>query len=149
MIRVRAIGTGLLLASICYAGLVTWRLWTWLASGEVSWVVAAVAAVVLPVLGAWLAFREVRFGMKVQDLAAVLQDEGQRQAGELPVRPAGKPIRDEADVRFTFLMRDVERHPGDWRTWYRLSLAYRDSGDRRRARRTMIQAVSLFDAART
>jgi cytochrome c-type biogenesis protein CcmH/NrfG len=148
MIRVRAVAAGSLLAAVVYSALATWGLWPWISSGEAPWVVAGVSAVLLPVIGLGLALREVRFGIKVQDLDRVLQEEGQRQAGEMPARPAGKPIRDEADVRFTFLMRDVERQPGDWRTWYRLSLAYRDSGDRTRARRTMIQAVSLFEAER-
>ncbi len=149
MIPVRAIAAGLLLVAVAYGATVTWGLWPWITSGETPWVAAAVAVVSVPITGIWLAFREVRFGIKVSDLARVLQDESLRRAGELPLRPAGKPIRDEADVRFTFLMRDVERHPGDWRTWYRLSLAYRDAGDRTRARRTMIQAVSLFEAAHT
>lgn len=145
---IRPISAGLTLAASAYAALTTRWVWPWIASGEVLWVAAAVSVVVLPVLALWLVFREVRLGIKVRELAHVLEEEGRLQAGELPARSAGKPIRDEADVRFTFLMRDVERHPGDWRTWYRLSLAYGDSGDRRRARRTMIRAVSLFEAAR-
>jgi len=37
----------------------------------------------------------------------------------------------------------VEAHPDDWRAWYRLGLAYDASGDRRRARGAVRQAIQL------
>lgn len=48
-------------------------------------------------------------------------------------------------MRFGFVLRDVERQPSDWRAWFRLGLAYQDAGDRRRARKAMRQAGTLFD----
>jgi Flp pilus assembly protein TadD len=37
----------------------------------------------------------------------------------------------------------VEDAPDDWRTWFRLGIAYDDAGDRRRAREAMRRAISL------
>ena len=37
----------------------------------------------------------------------------------------------------------MEAAPEDWRAWFRLGLAYDASGDRRRARKAIIRAISL------
>ncbi len=38
---------------------------------------------------------------------------------------------------------ETEAAPEDWRTWYRLALAYDAAGDRRRARWATRQAIKL------
>lgn len=108
-----------------------------------TWVAVVSGLVALVVIG-WLAWRIVRIRMVTAQMAEVLRAEG--DTGRLPRRRQGTPlpIRDAADVRFTFVMRDVERAPGDWRSWYRLSRAYAESGDRKRARKAMRRAMGLF-----
>lgn len=107
---------------------------------------AVVAAGVVLVAIAWAAWRALRRQVMSSRMEMVLRAEG--ADGRLPRRSRRSPlpIRDSADVRFSFVMRDVERQPGDWRSWFRLSLAYADAGDRRRARKAMRQAMRLFNA---
>lgn len=95
-------------------------------------------------LGVWRSLRRRWLMLRMQE---ILRAEG---GDALPARRGRRsplPIRDPADVRFSFVMRDVERQPGDWRPWFRLSLAYADAGDRRRARKATRQALRLFAGA--
>lgn len=97
------------------------------------------------VIFAWRALRRRAMTARMQEL---LRAEGGDARLPRRRRRAPLPIRDSADVRFSFVMRDVERQPGDWRSWFRLSLAYADAGDRRRARKAMRQAMRLFAEAK-
>lgn len=109
-------------------------------------VVAATGIVVLSlVLVAW---RTIRRRVMTVSMHELLRAEGGDARLPRRRRRAPLPIRDSADVRFSFVMRDVERQPGDWRSWFRLSLAYADAGDRRRARKAMRQAMRLFAQAK-
>lgn len=131
-----------LAAYVIAAGLVAWDL---LASRDVAAVLAGIGVIVLPVLGGWWGWRRVRMVVLVSQMTEILASEGGSTIPERPRQPSGRPIRDGADVRFTFVMRDVERYPGDWRTWFRLGLALRDSHDGKRSRRAMRQAAALFE----
>lgn len=104
-----------------------------------------ISIVMLPALLGWWAWRRVRMVVLVSRMTEILRAEGGSTLPERPRQPSGRPIRDGADVRFTFVMRDVERYPGDWRTWFRLGLALRDSHDTKRSRRAIRQAAALFE----
>lgn len=99
---------------------------------------------VLPLLGAWIAVVNLRFGVRVERLARRLADEhALPDASDLPRRPSGRVDRDAADAWFDQRKAELDAAPDDWRTWYRLAYAYDLAGDRRRARDTMRHALDL------
>ncbi|CEA07669.1 hypothetical protein BN1051_00990 [Arthrobacter saudimassiliensis] len=104
------------------------------------------AYLVLPVVGAWALIRELMFGMNTEKMAHRLAEEGGLPVDDLPRTPAGRIIREAADEQFPRWQAEAEAAPEDWRSWFRLSQAYDASGDRTRARRSMRQAVKLFQA---
>ena len=103
-----------------------------------------IGMVILPVVGAWALIREVLFGVRVQQLAGRLEEEGGLPEDRLPRTDSGRVDREAADAEFAAYRREVEEDPEDWRRWFRLSLAYDASGDRKRARRSMRDAVGIW-----
>lgn len=107
-----------------------------------------VAVLILPVIGAWIAVVNLRFGAQVERLARRLADEhGLPDASDLPRRPSGRVDRAAADAWFDDRKAELDAGPDDWRNWYRLAYAYDIAGDRRRARDTMRQALKLAGVA--
>ncbi|HEY4023192.1 MAG TPA: hypothetical protein VGM75_31195 [Pseudonocardiaceae bacterium] len=103
-----------------------------------------VGVLILPVIGAWIAVVNLRFGWRVEKLARNLADDGMLpDVSELPRRPSGRIDRDAADAWFDERKAEVESTPQDWRAWYRLAYGYDIAGDRRRARETMRHAIRL------
>jgi len=105
--------------------------------------IIGVALFVLPVIGAWAMAAELIFGLRSQKLSDRLDEEGELPVDELPKRPSGRPDRVAADAEFPRYREDAEKHPEDWRAWFRLGLAYDASGDRRRARQAIRRAIAL------
>lgn len=87
--------------------------------------------------------REVWFGRQTERLADQLEAEGGLPVDDLPRSPGGRIDRAAADAQFEVYRREAEAAPRDWRTRYRLALAYDASGDRRRAREAAREAVRL------
>ncbi|MFI5956987.1 hypothetical protein [Cryptosporangium sp. NPDC051539] len=112
-------------------------------TGDLVLVGLGAAMFALPVLGGWLVWLEIRFGRDAQRLADELAAEGGLPVDDLPRRPSGRPVREAADERFQERRTEVEADPEDWRRWFRLSLAYDDAGDRRRARSALRKAIAL------
>jgi Flp pilus assembly protein TadD len=108
--------------------------------GQSSFVLRALGAAVLvvPLIGAWLAIAEIRFGRATERLARLLPPD---DVSPVPRTAAGRPDRAAADAAFERRRADVEAAPTDWRRWYRLAQAYDDAGDRRRAREAMRTAI--------
>ncbi|HEX4223619.1 MAG TPA: hypothetical protein VHZ97_14725 [Pseudonocardiaceae bacterium] len=103
-----------------------------------------VGVLILPVIGAWIAVVNLRFGWRVEKLARRLADDDLLpDVSELPRRPSGRIDRDAADAWFDERKAEVESAPQDWRAWYRLAYGYDIAGDRRRARETMRHALKL------
>lgn len=117
-----------------------------LRTGDAVLVVLGVAMLVLPALGAWLIWLEIRFGRAAERLAHRLDDEGGLPVDDLPRRPSGRAVRAAADERFRERQAELETDPDDWRHWFRLGLAYDDAGDRRRARSALRRAIALEGA---
>ncbi len=128
---------------VLYLVLVAQRAWLLLISGEPVAIAMGVALVVLPILAAWALGRELWFGVRAQALGRRLEGEGALPEESVGVRPSGRVLREDADAVFPAYRSDVEARPEDWRAWYRLGLAYDASGDRRRARAAVRQAIRL------
>jgi len=132
-----------------YIVLVAQRAWLLLTSGEPIAIAMGIALVVLPVIAAWALGRELWFGVQAQRLGRRLESEGGLPQESVSVRPSGRVVREDGDAVFPAYRADVEAHPADWRAWYRLGLAYDASGDRRRARAAVRQAIQLETAERS
>ncbi len=102
-----------------------------------------VALLVLPIIGAWALAVELIFAFRAERLLGMLRDEGGLPVDDLPRLPSGRPDPDAADARFPIYQTEVEAAPESWRAWFRLSLAYDASGDRKRARWAMREAIRL------
>jgi hypothetical protein len=112
-------------------------------SGSWAGISMAIALFVLSAIATWALLRELWFGVQTQRLVRILEKEGGLPVDELPHRASGRPLRDAADEEFPAYKAEVEAAPESWRAWFRLGLAYDASGDRRRARRAMREAVKL------
>lgn len=132
---------------LMYIVLIGWRAVQFVATGEPIAVAMGIALIVLPIVGAWALGRELLFGVRSQRLVGVLEAEGNLPEEVLPTRASGRPLRDAADEDFARFQEETEAAPEDWRAWFRLGLAYDASGDRRRARKAIIHAISLERAA--
>lgn len=117
--------------------------------GDPNWVakLMGVAYLLLPIMGAYLLIRELLFGAGMQKMARQLEAEGGLPEDTLARTPGGRIVRTDADAQFEQYKTEVESDEGNWRVWYRLSLAYEASGDRRRARSAMRTALSLYRQA--
>lgn len=140
-----ALMTVLLLLYIVLAGQ---RALVLLTSAEPVAIAMGVALLVLPLLALWAIGRELWFGVRAQQLGERLDAEGGLPDEDLPVRPSGRIEREDGDALFPRYRADVEAHPEDWRARYRLALAYDASGDRRRARSAVREAIRLESAER-
>ncbi|BDI22199.1 tetratricopeptide repeat protein [Herbiconiux sp. L3-i23] len=136
-----ALGMALLLG--VYIALLGWRAVMFIAAGEPVAVAIGIALLVLPLIGGWALVRELIFGFRAQQLADRLDGEGALPVDDLPRRASGRPIREAADEEFPVYREAVEREPESWRAWFRLGLAYDASGDRRRARQAIREAIGL------
>jgi len=116
---------------------------TLMTTGEVVGVVMGVALIVLPIIGAWLLVRELLFVFQAQRLLTELGAQGGLPVDDLPRLPSGRAEPAAADAQFPVYKAAVEESPDDWRTWFRLGLAYDASGDRARARWATREAIRL------
>jgi cytochrome c-type biogenesis protein CcmH/NrfG len=113
--------------------------------GTLLTVVLGMAALVLPLIGLWFLWQSTRFVRRANRLAAELDAEGGLPADEVVRLPGGRVDRDGADALFRRRRAETEQHPGDWRCWFRLAVAYRAARDTPRARRAIQHAIALHD----
>jgi cytochrome c-type biogenesis protein CcmH/NrfG len=119
-----------------------------MASGVPLGIVMGLALIIFPLIAAWAVGRELMFGVQTQKLVHILDAEGGLPVDDLPHRPSGRPLRDAADAAFPSYRSDVESQPTSWRAWFRLGLAYDASGDRKRARHALREAIRLYRASK-
>lgn len=105
-----------------------------------------VALFVLPLIAIWALVTELLFAVRAERLGARLEAEGGLPVGEFPLRPSGRIDPAAAAEVFPEYQAATEAAPEDWRTWFRLALAYDAAGDRRRARWATRQAITLSRA---
>jgi cytochrome c-type biogenesis protein CcmH/NrfG len=118
-----------------------------IASGTSSGIGIGVSAIVLVALGAWFLWHTFRFGRRSAQLARELEAEGGLPVDELVRTSSGRIDRDSADAVFTKRKAEAEAAPDDWRSWFRLAVAYADASDTPRARKAMQRAIKLHDTA--
>ena len=112
-------------------------------TGEPVGIGMGVALFVLPLIAVWALVVELRFAIRAERLGIRLEAEGGLPAEELPLRPSGRIDPAAAAELFPVYRAATEAAPEDWRTWFRLGLAYDAAGDRRRARWATRQAIRL------
>lgn len=115
-------------------------------SGDTIGIAMGVALLVLPLIAAWAIGRELLFGFRTEKLVALMAAEGSLPVDDLPHRASGRPLREAADAEFPRYRAETEAEPESWRAWFRLGLAYDASGDRRRAREALREAIRLYRA---
>ncbi|MDK1344279.1 hypothetical protein QNO09_13375 [Streptomyces sp. 378] len=114
-------------------------------TGTALTVTFGVAVLILPVIGLWFLWKNTQFARKAGQLAAELDAEGGLPVDELRRTPSGRIDRDSADEVFAKRKAETEDAPDDWRTWFRLAVAYHDARDTPRARKAMQRAIALHD----
>ncbi|HKG49814.1 MAG TPA: hypothetical protein VKB14_05205 [Actinomycetales bacterium] len=144
--RVRVAVVLLVVAFAFYVVTIGWRGALLVADGRPAAVALGVGVLLLPLVGCWAVWREVRFGLATQRLAQELAAAGLLPVDDLPRRPSGRIDRDAAMAAFEDHRHEVERRPEDWAAWYRLATAYDAAGDRRRARAAARRAIALHTA---
>jgi len=117
-------------------------------TGTTIGVAMGVALLVIPLIGAWVLFRELRFVISAERLVARMAAAGELPVDELPRLPSGRVDPAAADLEFPTYQAEVENDPESWRAWIRLGLAYDASGDRSRARWATREALRLERASR-
>lgn len=116
---------------------------TMVRDGRPVFVLLGIGVLALPLIGAWVLWRELSFGAATQRLAAELEAQDRLPVDDLPRTEKGRIDRAAADAVFVERKAEVDAAPGDWRGWYRLAVAYGDAGDTSRGRRAMRTAIAL------
>ena len=119
------------------------RGWALLTSGEPTAVLLGVAVLALPVVGAWVVWREIAFGYAMQEMGRRLAEQGDLPVDDFARTPSGRIVAEDAQRFLAAERARVEAHPEDWRAWYRFGLALDAARDRRRARAAMREARRL------
>ncbi|MFI9719644.1 hypothetical protein ACIHFE_08300 [Streptomyces sp. NPDC052396] len=103
------------------------------------------AVLILPFIGAWFLYQTTKFARDANRLATELEGEGGLPVDELVRTPGGRIDRDSADEVFARRRAEALDAPEDWRSWFRLAVAYHDARDTPRARKAMQRAIALHD----
>lgn len=131
-------------ATLFYVGMLGYVGILLVRAGGVGPVGLGVGVLLLVPVGVWVVASTLRAGLRHQHLARRLHEEGGLpDTSTLARRPSGRPDRAAADEYFAARVLEYEAAPQDWRTNYRLAVAYDAAGDRSRARETMKRAVAL------
>jgi hypothetical protein len=116
-----------------------------IADGRPVTVAFGLAVLVLPLIGVWFLWKTTQFARNAGRLGRELEAEGGLPVDDLARTPSGRIDRDAADAAFARRQAETEAAPDDWRTWFRLAVAYFDARDTPRARKAMQRAIALHD----
>lgn len=142
-VRTKSTIAVLVVVLVFYAVLIGVKGVALLVSGVLVGQVLGVALLVLPLVGLVLVWHEIEFGRRTATLARALDAEHGLPVDDLPRRPSGRVDRAAADAFFERIRAETESAPDDWRSWFRLALAYDAAGDRTRARAAARHALAL------
>ncbi|WP_434597310.1 hypothetical protein [Streptomyces sp. A5-4] len=131
---------------IVYFVLVGTRGYLLIREGTLLTVTFGVAVLILPAIGLWFLWHTTQFARKANLLAVELEAEGGLPVDELVRTLGGRIDRDSADEVFARRRAETEDTPDDWRSWFRLAVAYHDARDTPRARKAMQHAIALHDS---
>ena len=137
----------LVVAVVAYFLLAGTRGWALLTSGDTAGVFLGAAVLVLPVIGAWVVWREVAFGYAMQEMGADLAARGDLPIDDFARTASGRMLPSEGQRFLAAERARVEADPHYWRGWYRFGLAQDAARDRRRARAAMREALRLRQAS--
>jgi hypothetical protein len=139
--RVAAITMAVLL--VIYLGFVVNYAFVLVSTGLGVAIAMGVALLVLPLIAAWLLYREITFVLRGERLVKLMGGAGELPVDDLPRLPSGRADAKAADAQFPAYKAAVEENPDSWRAWVLLGLAYDASGDRSRARWATREAIKL------
>lgn len=128
---------------VLYLAVTGYRAVLLLGSGDPVGIAMGAALLVLPLVGAWALWRELRFGRQAAALVKRLEGEGRLPEDQVELMPSGRPVRSAADAVFPKYQAETEANPQSWQSWMRLGLVYDACGDRRRARQAVNEAITL------
>lgn len=114
-----------------------------LASATPIAVAMGAALIVLPLIGVWALWRELRFGRQATKLVNELATEGRMPDDQVDVSASGRPDREQARGVFPRYREEAEASPDEWQVWMRLGIVYDACGDRKRARAAIREAIAL------
>jgi hypothetical protein len=112
-------------------------------SGSTVGLIMGILVLSFPLLGLWVIYRELKFGLKAERLGKELDAAGEWPVFQLVLRPSGRPTKESADDNFKIFAELALKNPDDWKSAFALSLAYDACGDRPRARKAMAEAMAL------
>ncbi|MBU6348026.1 MAG: hypothetical protein KGQ38_05385 [Actinomycetales bacterium] len=101
-------------------------------------IILGTCVMALPILGAWLVIREVRFGYRTSELGKKID------ANLLPLQT----VRTRSEEATQYLAQAIERTKSDetdWRNWYCVGIGYDLVGQRKLARESLYYAVELAE----
>ncbi len=107
-----------------------------------------IGTLLLVAIGSWVLYREISFGWRTERLGRILDAEDGLPEDTVERSPGGRPDKAQADEQFRRYAAEAEQHPEDWRSWFRLSIAYDIASDRPRARKTMRRAIAMEKQSR-
>lgn len=128
---------------VLYMWVAGYQAFVMMSSGNAIVITMGIALVILPIVGVWALVRELAFGIRSGALIKRLEREGGLPEDTLPHLPSGRTVREAADEEFPAFAQAVDAEPESWRAWLRLGLAYDASGDRKRARWAVRQAITF------
>ena len=96
--------------------------------------VLGVAVILIPLLGSYLVYREIRFGFATARIAKLVDPE------LLPMKIASD---EENEAYLEAAVETAKLTPESWVAWYQVALGYHITGDRKHARESMRHAVAL------
>lgn len=117
-------------------------------SGTPVAAVMGIALLILPLIGVWALWRELKFGRDSTRLADRLEAEGLMPDDQVATHPLGRPVREDADALFPRYRDEVEAAPDSWQSWMRLGIVYDACGDRSRARAAVREAIAREEKQR-
>ena len=137
------IGVALIAAAlVLYFVLMGQKAVLFITSGDAVGIGMGIALIVLPLIGAWALYREVRFGMQSEKLGTRLDAEGGMPTAESELTPSGRIAKADAEPmiqRYTAAAEQAD----DWRSYYRLGVVQDAAGRRKDARASIRAAISL------
>ncbi|WP_218220282.1 hypothetical protein [Nesterenkonia sp. Act20] len=122
--------------------------WRFLRVDDLAAQLIGAGAMLIVALGVWVLGRELLFGIGTERLGRRLEAEGGLPEDTVERSAGGRANREQADEQFKTYAAEAQAAPEDWRSWFRLSIAYDTAGDRVRARKMMRKAIAMEKSAR-